>query len=110
MFFQGLEDESSNCTRQTLIALSICTKFIIESEICKSITPVVRSLPLIAKNPYWLVKVKLAEFLSELNYVTIYHIFGSSDFQNKVVYNVFFALLKDDDQRVRTASAGAIVR
>lgn len=53
----GLEDESSNCSKQSLQSLGICLKFLIESKHSLSAKPVLNVLPLVAKNPYWLVKV-----------------------------------------------------
>lgn len=55
--FKGLEDESSNCTRQTLVGLNVCLKYLVESESCEAVIPLLQELPLVAKNPYWLVKV-----------------------------------------------------
>lgn len=55
-------------------------------------------------------QVKLVEVVSELSYVTIYHIMGNSDFQEKVISSIAFVFLKDEDVRVRHAAARAIVR
>lgn len=61
----GLEDESSNCTKQTLQSLNICLKHILESQNSLLTVPILNVLPIIAKNPYWLVKVScfLGKFL-----------------------------------------------
>lgn len=65
---------------------------------------------MLAKNPYWLVKTKLLDVLTDLNFITIHYIIGSGDFQNKVIFNVFFELLKDEDHRVRNTCSASIVR
>lgn len=54
--------------------------------------------------------MKLVEVLADISYVTIEHITSSGDFQHKVIYNVLVELLKDEDQRVRTAVANAIAK
>lgn len=55
-------------------------------------------------------KVTLLEILQEIPFVTVHHVTGDCNFQNKVIFNVLFELLKDQDQRVRTASSMAIVK
>lgn len=54
---KGLEDESSNCSRQTLQGLGVCLKYILESQRCLSSIPILNALSFVTKNPYWLVKV-----------------------------------------------------
>ncbi|PSN49021.1 Huntingtin [Blattella germanica] len=54
--------------------------------------------------------VKLVEVVSELCYITIHHLKGNSDFQEKVINSVILILLRDEDARVRHAAAKAIVR
>lgn len=48
--------------------------------------------------------------MSQLSYVTIYHLTGNSDFQEKVISSIVFVFLKDEDVRVRHAAAKAILR
>jgi hypothetical protein len=55
-------------------------------------------------------QVKLVEVVSQLSYVTIYHMMDNSDFQEKVISSIIFVFLKDEDVRVRHAAAKAIVR
>jgi huntingtin len=57
IIIKGLEDESSNCCRQTIISLNTCLEKIAESPSNIHILPLLNSLPLMAANPYWLVKV-----------------------------------------------------
>jgi hypothetical protein len=56
------------------------------------------------------VQVKLVEVVSQLSYVTVYHLTGNSDFQEKVISSIVFVCLKDEDVRVRHAAAKAVVR
>jgi hypothetical protein len=56
------------------------------------------------------VQVKLVELVSQLSYVTVYHLTGTSDFQEKVIRSIVFVFLKDEDVRVRHAAAKAVVR
>ncbi|KAF5303786.1 hypothetical protein FQR65_LT08121 [Abscondita terminalis] len=110
ILLKGLEDESSNCLRQTLQSLSICLKCILESENSLILKPILQFLPQISLNPYWLIKVSLLELVSDINYVTVEHIMGSSKFQDKVVHNILIELLKYDNDKVRSASSTAIVQ
>lgn len=59
LFFQGLKDESANCIRQTLLSLGTVLKILSVSQNSKLIIPLLNTLPLLSKNPYWLVKVCL---------------------------------------------------
>jgi len=56
------------------------------------------------------VQVKLVEVVSQLSYVTVYHLTGNSDFQEKVISSIVFVCLNDEDVRVRHAAAKAVVR
>ena len=47
--------------------------------------------------------------MSKLPYVTIYDVSGCSDFQNRIVHDVLFNLLQNEDARVRSGAANAIV-
>lgn len=53
--------------------------------------------------------MELCELVAKLSYVTIFHLTNNNDFQNKILFNVLFELLKDSDQRVRNAAANSIV-
>ncbi|XP_008191527.2 huntingtin [Tribolium castaneum] len=106
---KGLEDESSGCARQTIISLDVCLEKIAESVNNIHVLPILNCLPLLATNPYWLVKVALCELVSKLPYVTICNITGSSDFQNRIIDDVLFNFLRNDDARVRSGAASAIV-
>ncbi|VEN63698.1 unnamed protein product, partial [Callosobruchus maculatus] len=110
MFLEGLTDESSTCIRQTLISLEVCLSHLLASKSGSAMLPVLQHLPLLAKNPYWLVKVELCELVSKIDYITVQFITKNNDFQQKIVYNVLFELLDDSDQRVRTAAANSIVK
>ncbi|KAJ8959892.1 hypothetical protein NQ318_011628 [Aromia moschata] len=107
---EGLEDESSNCIRQTLLSLNVTFKYLAESSTSTSVIPLLTILPLLSRNPYWLVKVALCELVSKIDYITVHYVMGSSEFQRKVIFNVLFELLADDDQRVRTSAANSVVR
>uniref|UniRef100_A0AAR5QD03 Huntingtin n=1 Tax=Dendroctonus ponderosae TaxID=77166 RepID=A0AAR5QD03_DENPD len=108
IWLQGLQDQNSTCLRQTLLCLKPVLKLLAESSSCKDILPILNELPLLANNPYWLVKVALCELVSTLSYLTIYHITGNCIFQQKVLHNILFYLLKDSDQRIRNAASKAI--
>ncbi|KDR16213.1 huntingtin [Zootermopsis nevadensis] len=110
LLLKGLEDESSVCCRQTLLALNLCLPELLESIESQSAAAILKALPLLVNNSYWLIKVKLVEVVSQLSYVTIYHLTGNSDFQEKVISSIVFVFLKDEDVRVRHAAAKAILR
>nr|CAI5834824.1 unnamed protein product [Callosobruchus analis] len=109
IFFEGLTDESSTCVRQTLISLEICLSHLLASKSASATLPILQHLPLLAKNPYWLVKVELCELVSRIDYITVHFLMKNNDFQQKIIYNILFELLDDSDQRVRTAAANSIV-
>ncbi|KAJ8928271.1 hypothetical protein NQ314_019222 [Rhamnusium bicolor] len=106
----GLEDESSNCIRQTLISLSTTLKYLAESQKSTSVISLLNILPLLSKNPYWLVKVALCDLVSKIDYITLNYTTDSSEFQNKVLFNILLELLGDSDQRVRTTAANSVVQ
>ena len=54
---QGLKDESSVCVCQTLAALSVCLPDLLECVDSEVSLVILNALPLVASNPYWLVKV-----------------------------------------------------
>uniref|UniRef100_A0A1Y1K0T3 Huntingtin n=1 Tax=Photinus pyralis TaxID=7054 RepID=A0A1Y1K0T3_PHOPY len=110
ILLKGLEDESSNCLRQTLQSLNVCLKYLLESETNAVIKPILDALPRVAQNPYWLVKVSLLDIVTNIYYVTVHHVIGSSEFQDKILHNVLFELLKYDNQKVRSACSSAIVQ
>nr|XP_033329487.1 huntingtin [Megalopta genalis] len=109
LLLEGLEDDSATTCRQTLMALSLCLPELLESVDNHYGVTVLTALPQLVKNPYFLVKVKLVELLSEISYVTIEHITGGSMFREHFM-NVIMTLLGDQDQRIRHAAADAIVK
>ncbi|XP_033353075.1 huntingtin isoform X1 [Bombus vosnesenskii] len=109
LLLKGLEDDSATTCRQTLTAFSLCLPELLESVDNKYGITVLTVLPQLVKNPYFLVKVKLVELLSEISYVTIEHITGGSMFQEHFI-NVIITLLGDQDQRIRHAASDAIVK
>nr|XP_023020492.1 huntingtin [Leptinotarsa decemlineata] len=109
IFIEGLKDDSSTCVRQTLISLDSSLKYILDYQNGTSVIALLNILPILSKNPYWLVKVSLCELVSKIDYISVYHVTENDDFQNKVIYNILFELLGDSDQRVRTSAALSIV-
>lgn len=81
----------------------------IESANNKYAIPILKALPLLGKNPYFLVKVKLVEVVSDLPYTIIEYITGGPQFQENII-SMMIELLGDQDQRVRHATATAIVK
>ncbi|XP_066154208.1 huntingtin [Euwallacea fornicatus] len=109
VWVKGLQDENANCLRQTLLCLKPALHLISQSSNCQAVLPILNILPTLANNPYWLVKVALCELVSDLSYLTMYHITGSNLFQQKVFCNVLLKLLNDPDQRVRSSASSAIL-
>ncbi|XP_008206342.1 huntingtin isoform X2 [Nasonia vitripennis] len=109
LILKGLEDESATTCRQTLTALGMFLPSLLESEESKYAILVLKVLPSLVKNPYFLVKIKLLEIVSELPYTTIEHVCGELQFQENIV-NVLLKLLSDQDQRVRKAAGIAITK
>ncbi|KAK7793413.1 hypothetical protein R5R35_014313 [Gryllus longicercus] len=110
VLLKGLGDPSSVCSRHTLGALALCLPELLESVDSVAVECIIQVLPNLANNPYWLVKVKLIEVLSELPYLAIYRLTKGSEFQDKILQDVLMILLSDEDARVRHAAAKACVR
>ncbi|KAI4501009.1 hypothetical protein M0802_003812 [Mischocyttarus mexicanus] len=109
LLIKGLQDDSATTCRQTLTALSLCLPEILNSVDSQYGITILFELPRLIKNPYFLVKVKLADLLSNLSYITIEHITGDSLFQQHFI-DVIIILLGDQDKRVRYAASEAIVK
>lgn len=106
---KGLEDDSATTCRQTLTALNLCLPEILNSVDSQYGISILFELPRLVKNPYFLVKVKLADLLSNLSYITIEHITGNALFQQHFI-DAIIILLGDQDKRVRHAASEAIVK
>ncbi|KAG5319910.1 HD protein, partial [Acromyrmex heyeri] len=109
LLLKGLNDDSATTCRQTLDALNLCLPELLDSINNEYGLTILTALPKLVKNPYFLVKVKLADLLSKLSYITIEHITRQSLFQEHFI-DVIIALLGDQDQRVRHAASDAIVK
>ncbi|KAI4485420.1 hypothetical protein M0804_006925 [Polistes exclamans] len=109
LLIKGLEDDSATTCRQTLTALNLCLPEILNSVDSQYGITILFELPRLIKNPYFLVKVKLADLLSNLSYITIEHITGDALFQQHFI-DVIIILLGDQDKRVRHAASEAIVK
>ncbi|KAL0105126.1 hypothetical protein PUN28_016641 [Cardiocondyla obscurior] len=109
LLLKGLNDDSATTCRQTLDALNFCLPELLDSINNEHGLTILTALPKLVKNPYFLVKVKLADLLSKLSYITIEHITGQSLFQEHFI-DVIIVLLGDQDQRVRHAASNAIVK
>ncbi|KAL0277158.1 UNVERIFIED_CONTAM: hypothetical protein PYX00_004532 [Menopon gallinae] len=107
--FKGLKDESTTCSRQVLNGLKICLKSILFSSDANKILPILYHLPSLSSSPYWLLKVKLVDVLSELPFVCLHHLTSSNFYQDEII-TVVFTLLGDEDSRVRTAAAGSLTK
>ncbi|XP_023313861.1 huntingtin [Trichogramma pretiosum] len=106
---EGLEDESATTCRQSLSAVSVLLPTLLESAQSLHAISMLETLPCLANNPYFLVKIKLAEVVCELPYTTIEHVCSDLKFQDKVV-DILLKFLVDVDQRVRKAASNAIVK
>ncbi|XP_047352945.1 huntingtin isoform X1 [Vespa velutina] len=109
LLIKGLEDDSATTCRQTLTALNLCLPEILNSVDSQYGITILFELPRLIKNPYFLVKVKLADLLSNLSYITIEHITGDALFQQHFI-DAIIILLGDQDKRVRHAASEAIVK
>ncbi|KAK0095114.1 hypothetical protein PV326_009203, partial [Microctonus aethiopoides] len=107
---KALEDESATTCRHALTAVNICLNSLLNSDYDNShgIRLIHKLLPL-SNNIYFLVKINLAQLLSEISYLTIRYLTGNLHFQTKVTM-VFIQLLNDNDPRVRHATSNAIIK
>nr|CAD7458552.1 unnamed protein product [Timema tahoe] len=110
LLLKGLKDESSVCCGQTLAAVGACLPDLLECVDSRQWLPILETLLDMVANPYWLVKVKLAGVVSEMPFVTIHHLVGSPDYQEKILHSVLLVLLRDENARVRHAAAEAVVK
>lgn len=92
-----------------MTALNVFLPNLLESEESDNALEILERLPYLVKNPYFLVKIKLAEVLSELPYTTIEYVSSDLQFQKSVI-NVLLKLLSDQDPRVRKASSNALTK
>lgn len=104
-----MEDESATTCRQTLTALNVFLPNLLESEESEYALVILNKLPYLVKNPYFLVKIKLAEILGELPYTTIEYVNSELQFQESII-NVLLKLLSDQDPRVRKAASNALIK
>lgn len=104
-----MEDISATTCRQTLIALNLCLKDLLLSAQNSRAIKILHCFSKVAKNPYFLVKVKLAEVLADLPYNVIQYVMNSSEFQTDSI-SCIISMLSDQDHRVRYAASIAIVR
>ncbi|XP_049777630.1 huntingtin [Schistocerca cancellata] len=109
LLIKGLRDESSICCRHTLTAIGHCLNPLLESVNSVDSIPILNALPIVVRNSYWLVKVKLIEVVSELPFNTIHYLTQTMEFQENVLYHIVLILLGDEDARVRRASSDGIV-
>lgn len=111
ILIQGLKDKDHMACKQSLQAIDICLNSLITS--CSNFEVMrllLHELIQIHKtNTYWLIKVKLCELLSKLNYKYIYIITNTQAYQTKVLNDVLYTFLSDDDVRVRNASKACLV-
>nr|CAD7575629.1 unnamed protein product [Timema californicum] len=110
LLLKGLKDESSVCCGQTLAAVGACLPDLLECVDNRQWLPILGALLDMVANPYWLVKVKLAGVVGEMSFVTIHHLVGSPDYQEKILHSVLLVLLRDENARVRHAAAEAFVK
>nr|CAD7394386.1 unnamed protein product [Timema cristinae] len=110
LLLKGLKDESSVCCGQTLAAVGACLPDLLECVDNRQWLPILGALLDMVANPYWLVKVKLAGVVGEMPFVTIHHLVGSPDYQEKILHSVLLVLLRDENARVRHAAAEAFVK
>uniref|UniRef100_T1IAD0 Uncharacterized protein n=1 Tax=Rhodnius prolixus TaxID=13249 RepID=T1IAD0_RHOPR len=63
--------------------------------------PILEKLISLVNNPYWLVKVKLVELLSNIPYQTIYFVTGSCSYQSNILDSIVLKFLGNEDSRLR---------
>nr|XP_006822985.1 PREDICTED: huntingtin [Saccoglossus kowalevskii] len=123
LLISGLEDDFSGASKSVCSAVKICLR-----PLCNSIhgdlgLKLILSLLPLSDNSYWLVKVKLLDVLSSIDFKVVHfledifpdtrkgdnHFVGRLQLQGRVIENVIIQLLSDEDARVRDASAKALV-
>ncbi|XP_013398873.1 huntingtin [Lingula anatina] len=119
-----LEDDSAVAARLAIMATKLCLSSVLNSIDCElGLKTLIKVLQL-KSNPYWLVKVELLDLLSEIDFKVVsflentcmevgkdgHHFIGSLNLQQRVLEDVVLYLLADEDTRVRTAAATALVK
>ncbi|XP_065352177.1 huntingtin isoform X1 [Cloeon dipterum] len=107
---KGINGESSVTVHQTLATLSSCICALMDSSESILALPLIEAAVQHRENPYWLVKVRLLELVSELKFTILAHVSGSDHLQHILLNDVVLHLLGDEDARVRTAACAALVK
>ncbi|XP_070540509.1 huntingtin-like isoform X2 [Ptychodera flava] len=119
----ALGDDSSSASRNLCSAIKLCL-----SHLCNTVhgelgLKLILALLPLSNNNYWLVKVKLLDVLSSIDFILVYflentftdvqkgdhHFFGFLHLQDRILQQVIIKLLGDEDSRVRDAASKAIV-
>ena len=101
-----LEDESSVTVRQAIAGARLCIPHLLQSSEFSSTTSLLRCLPGLASNKYWLVRLDVCELLSVIPSVPASYLLSS---WTEDTLQAITTLLGDEDARVRSAASSSLV-
>ncbi|KRT82333.1 hypothetical protein AMK59_3224, partial [Oryctes borbonicus] len=84
--------------------------YVLLSSDCRLVLALLEQIPAILQGAHWLVKAKVLEVIEQLPFPLIHSMAAEENFRDRLVFDVVFGLLVDDDQRVRTIAAKTVVR
>ena len=101
-----LEDESSVTVRQAISGARLCIPHLLQASEFTSTTSLLRCLPSLASNKYWLVRLDVCELLAAVPSVPASYLLPTWTEDTLLAITT---LLGDEDARVRSAAASALV-
>ena len=107
LLMELLGDESSITLRQVLGGATLALPELVQCEESRDVVKLMERLPSLVTNKYWLVRLELCNLLLSIDSLAATFTWQSWD-QAKMT--VLTTLLSDEDTRVRSASAQALVR
>ncbi|XP_041985171.1 huntingtin-like [Aricia agestis] len=108
ILLKGLTDEIHSTVNHTLSSLTQVAVSLCNSVHCPLLANILNALVAVQNNTYWLCRVNLAKLYEKLPYQRLFMLHPGYKARSKLIMDTLYGLLKDKDQRVRTAAAQAI--
>ncbi|XP_034837246.2 huntingtin isoform X1 [Maniola hyperantus] len=105
---KGLSDEIHSSVIHTLTSLTTLSTSLCNSVHWWLMNDALNSLISVMNNSYWLVRVNLAKLYESLPYSKLFTLHPEYYARSKLIIDALLHLLRDQDQKVRTAAAQAI--
>ena len=104
-------DKSSITVRQSYHSLRTFVKSLLESSSGDIFMPLLKDIigSSNLSEKYWLVKTEMCRLMGQLPFLAINHLAKNTTFQEDMINYILLYLLGDEDQRVRSSAASALV-